>query len=1015
MTRHASSPNSAGSGPTTRSAATSSNGLDEALTRFQSQIDAVAVGVSVGDGSLSKNISRSAAAARLLAEVWEHGAAGLMDQARGSAGAIGTNKLRGVADGPVCGKLIATALRDSSGNMTGLVVALRTVEQDKFTQRESQQIVDLASEVVALLRQKAPEPPAGLMSWGLFEERATAQERTSTSSGCVLYGNVDQLHVLNKLAGFASGDRAIAAVGEVLQSEKHLPAGAGACHLSGDRFTVYLPATDLPLGRKIAEALSRAVSERCARLDGLRTKLSISFGVAAIPESESGVTQALAAAEAACRAAKDRGRGRVEVYQDNDQSIVRRNDEVAIAGRLRKALETEKFAIVAQPLHRLQDDGEPDCYELLVRFVDDTGVLLAAGAFMSAAKRYQLLVELDRAVITKVFESLRAARALRESHGVRYSLNLSGPTIGDPAFLEWLLSNIGPHGVPGDWLQFEITESAAVANVSQTQTLIGKLQARGVEFALDDFGTGASSFSYLKAFEVSMLKLDGSFTRDLLTDTRSESLVRGIAQLGRGMNIQTAAECVETRAVRDRLKELGIDRAQGFFYGQPVPFEQVIAERNRASSSMLSPAAAEEILTKSVTLRSSEAVVIRAQKFAQPADGEQSALALNASAPSVEPDAAREPMESALPAAGVRASTENVPPADFVRTPIETTPAAALAHVRNDAALPSASAVRAPIEITPFAALAHARNDVALPASAVHAPIETTSFAALAHARNDVALPASAVHAPIETTPSAALAHVRNDAALPSPSAVRTPIETAPPAAHPHTRNHAVPSASAARAQIETASPASVAGAPIDAIEPRIDAAPLAAETITPPVDAAEVPVAAPTSTLATPAVPAPATARVSASAVPTAPFDAHRDLLLDPAPVREAAPPTPRGHPSAQPQVDVQSQSDSANELAQLAKSAEALAVYSEELMAATGQIERLSRQLAQSQEAAGTAHNDATVEQPLIPHNDAQIEHPADAILSQAGSTVEQPIVSASQNDPTVEQPRPTIIATG
>src|SRR6186713_1942386 len=121
MTRLASSTNSVGS--------TSSNGLEEALTRFQNDIDAIAVGVSVGDGSLSKNISRSSAASRLLAEVWEHGAAGLMQQARASAGAIGTNKLRGVADGPVCGKLIATALRDSTGNMTGLVVALRDVEQ----------------------------------------------------------------------------------------------------------------------------------------------------------------------------------------------------------------------------------------------------------------------------------------------------------------------------------------------------------------------------------------------------------------------------------------------------------------------------------------------------------------------------------------------------------------------------------------------------------------------------------------------------------------------------------------------------------------------------------------------------------------------------------------------------------------------------------------------------------------------------------------------------------------------
>jgi len=159
---------------------------------------------------------------------------------------------------------------------------------------------------------------------------------------------------------------------------------------------------------------------------------------------------------------------------------------------------------------------------------------------------------------------------------MRFSINLSGPTIGNPEFLEWLSSNIGPNSIPGDWLQFEITETAAVANVAQTQSMIRRLRARGVEFALDDFGTGVSSFAYLKAFDISMLKLDGSFTRDLLTDTHSESLVRGIAQLGQSMGIQTVAECVETESVRARLAQLGIDRAQGFLFGQPVPLESVL-------------------------------------------------------------------------------------------------------------------------------------------------------------------------------------------------------------------------------------------------------------------------------------------------------------------------------------------------------------------------------------------------------------------------------------------------------
>jgi diguanylate cyclase (GGDEF)-like protein len=583
MTRLA-SPHVKGVESTTRQPSHPS-GLEDALQRFQAEIDAVAVGVSVDDGDLSRNVSRSEEFARLLGDVWRHGAASLLEQVRGATGAIGTNKLKARSDGPVCGKLIAVGLRDATGAMTGLVVALRTVEQEKFGAKESQRIVALAAEINRLLN-RTPEPPKGLVSWSAFEERATAHERASTASGCVLYGNVDQLHVLNKLAGFAAGDRAIATVAEALRDEK-LPEGAGACHVSGDRFAVYLPATTLSQGRRIAEQLCRVVTYRCSQLDGLRTRLSISFGVAAIPVGDNGVTEALAAAETACRAAKDRGRGRVEVHQQPEQNIASRSnaDEGTIAGKLRRALDAQRIGIVAQPLVSLSGGHTTEYYELLVRFIDDTGALLAPGPFSSAATRYQMLTELDRAVIQRVLERLKAARSRLDGRSIRFSINLSGPTMGDPGILDWLASSIGPDSVPGEWLQFELTESAAVANVTQTQAMIQRLRTRGVEFALDDYGTGVSSFAYLKTFDVSMLKLDESFTRDLLRDARLESLVRGMAQLGRGMGLQTVAECVETQEVRDKLATLGIDRAQGFFFGQPVPFESILSAPAPASKS----------------------------------------------------------------------------------------------------------------------------------------------------------------------------------------------------------------------------------------------------------------------------------------------------------------------------------------------------------------------------------------------------------------------------------------------
>jgi diguanylate cyclase (GGDEF)-like protein len=455
----------------------------------------------------------------------------------------------------------------------------------------------LPSDVAARLLEQAAEPRvdpadtvASLLDWTSFERQIRVQEALDRLPGCVLYGDMDQLHVLNKLAGFAVGDLAISEVGAALQTSE-LPQGSCGCHLSGDRFTVYAPRTTLAQGRRLAEQLSKRVAGLSVAVHGVPSPLSISFGVALIPSSEGGLGHALAAAEAACKAAKDRGRGRTEVYQDADQSIVRRNDDVLVADRLRQALDAGRVEVFAQPIVGLQGALENPHYELLVRLIGEAGTHLSPTWFMSAATRYRMLVELDRAVVAHVLGKLEERREALTKKKLCFSVNLSGPTIGDPDFLEWISPRIGGGGVPGEWLQFEITETAAVANVMQTQAMIRRLQARGVQFALDDFGTGVSSFAYLKFFDVSMLKLDGSFVRDLLSNSRSESLVRGIAQLGRGMNIVTVAECVETGAVRDRLTELGIDCAQGFLFGRPRPLDAVLAEEFAETPVAATPAA----------------------------------------------------------------------------------------------------------------------------------------------------------------------------------------------------------------------------------------------------------------------------------------------------------------------------------------------------------------------------------------------------------------------------------------
>ncbi len=605
-------------------------GLTEALRRAVTELDAAAVGVTRAAGGPPKYFTRTALAAQFFEDVCTSGLDSLKAHTQAKEGVFGTNRVR-ANNGEVRGKLIAVALRGAQGMPLGVLIAVRLIDEAKFGATESQKLLALASEFSALLTpQPAAETPAvpaarsmwpanlpasraaaapadpvaptefsavasapdaapaatpaardsadtiaSLLDWTSFERQIRTQEALDRLPGCVLYGDMDQLHVLNKLAGFAVGDRAIADVGAALQTSE-LPLGSCSCHLSGDRYTVYVPRTTLAQARRIAEQLSKTISGLSVVVHGVPAPLSISFGVALIPSTEGGLGHALAAAEAACKTAKDRGRGRTEVYQDADQSIVRRNDDVLVAERLRQALDAGRIEVFAQPIVRLNGTQPTANYELLVRLIGEAGTHLSPAWFMSAATRYRMLADLDRAVIAHVLGKLEGRRAQLAGKNLRFSVNLSGPSIGDPDFLEWIAARIGGGGVPGDWLQFEITETAAVANVAQTQAMIRRLRARGVQFALDDFGTGVSSFAYLKFFDVKMLKLDGSFVRDLLSNSRSESLVRGIAQLGRAMDMETVAECVETGDVRDRLTELGIDCAQGFLFGRPAPIDDVL-------------------------------------------------------------------------------------------------------------------------------------------------------------------------------------------------------------------------------------------------------------------------------------------------------------------------------------------------------------------------------------------------------------------------------------------------------
>jgi diguanylate cyclase (GGDEF)-like protein len=488
---------------------------------------------------------------------------------------VATNKLKHASGGPISCKLVAIPLIARGGPAGALIIFNRPDEPgfDELTVRRLGRFARL------LARNATQDLDAltGLLSWDGFKQRVAAWQRANGPGAMVsmLYGDIDRLHVINDLVGFSDGDKVIGRCGVAIRKAL-VGADSCACRLSGDRFTVFLPHMNLAQARQLAERICRDVTSDAV---AQQHPVSMSWGAVSTSASDLHLDHRVAEAEIACKTAKDRGRGRVEVYQDSDQSMVRRHDEIGLIGSVREALAQQRIVVFAQPITPLINHALPTTYELLVRIVDAKGNLVEAADFMSAATRYQILPEIDRAVCERAFEQLSRNK---ETSPLRVSINLSGPTLSDPGFLEWLLSAMAKYGIDGTSLVFEITEAAAAANLTQVQNFIRRLTSHGVRFALDDFGTGVSSLAYLKNLEISTIKLDGSYVRDVLTNTRSQALVRAIVQLAEAMGITTVAEYVESNGVRDRLAALGIQFGQGFALGRPGPLDDVlmaVAER----------------------------------------------------------------------------------------------------------------------------------------------------------------------------------------------------------------------------------------------------------------------------------------------------------------------------------------------------------------------------------------------------------------------------------------------------
>lgn len=422
----------------------------------------------------------------------------------------------------------------------------------------------------------------GLVAWAEFERvlvAAAAEE--SWEEHVALFLDIDQLHVINESFGREAGNEVLRRFAALLR--EMLPQHTMS-RQTGNSFAALLRCTDIETARALGEAICSRFREHAYSRGDQTHRSTVSIGVGPLA-ANADATGALASAQVACQAAKDRGRGRVEVYESGDASIIQRMDDIQLVGYVRNAIETNRLALVAQQLMPLRPGRVPNYFEVLVRIVNDAGEHVPPGEFMSAAERYQLMEELDRWVVSSTLELVaRFGRHLRTGQA-RFALNLSGQSLGSDAFLRYVEGEIGKSGVAPGLLAFEITESVAVARMQQAQAFMHALRRLGCHFSLDDFGTGLSSFAYLKLFPVDTLKIDGSFVRDIATNVVSQSVVAAITEVARVMQLETVAEYVQEQSALDLLRRLNISYAQGYFVGTTAPLEEQIRSIDQAVAS----------------------------------------------------------------------------------------------------------------------------------------------------------------------------------------------------------------------------------------------------------------------------------------------------------------------------------------------------------------------------------------------------------------------------------------------
>ena len=468
-------------------------------------------------------------------------------------------------------KIVCSPIYVANNSVGGLFIALNPNSAKDFTNSD-RNLIEAMSKKASKITMTHYDALTGLFKRSAYEfflERALTNCRNEIKSYCLLHLDIDGIKIINTTIDRKAGDYLIVELAKLLkENTRDLDIIA---RLTGDKFAVLLDSCSLEAGCAIADNLRNSIEQAKFNWQGQIFDVTVCIGVAELNADVENVQSIIAAAELSVGIAKENGRNNVQVFQQDDNLLRRRKDEVQWVWEIQKALKQDRFELYCHPIMPLCSDSDILHFEILIRLLDKDNNIVPPDNFIPAAERYRLMTSIDIWVIENVFKLIHEYKSI--SHNFMWTINLSGLSLIKIEIAEKILELYKSFDISPKNICFEITETAALSDMGLSLKFINTLKEKGFKFAIDDFGTGSSTFSYLKELPADYLKIDGSFIKNILDDPFADAVVNSIVQVSKVQDIQTIAEYVENNNIINHIKKLGVDFAQGYGVGKPLPFK----------------------------------------------------------------------------------------------------------------------------------------------------------------------------------------------------------------------------------------------------------------------------------------------------------------------------------------------------------------------------------------------------------------------------------------------------------